>query len=484
MFCEAQAEGTVEMESKKRMSGWILGLLGAALLLRLLIAYVLLPGSGYVADMNWYSMWAMSVSTVGPHEFYAETVVNYPPGYIYVLWLLGAFSQFIAAVTHTDAGDITHLLIKIPPILLDVGSGFLLYRIAQQWCDKDAAPMRIALMVAVSYLFNPVSLYDSAIWGQTDAAGAFIMLLGIMALLRWPPEVTASIAVVSFLIKPQFGIVLIPLVGVVLLRRYTKLSTGVEGPGMRSHWINRDGRMRLLTASAVAVAVFYLLLAPFNLGLQGLLDLTTFNAKKYSYLTVNAFNPWALVGYGQDHSLMHAGVNHLLADDTPLIGFLTGMSIGTFLLAVGFLLGIFRLFWRSDWRSVILTGAFLNLCFFILPTRVHERYLFPTFVFTSLLIAFDHRWLWANIILAIGSFINLHAVLSTIGTENVTRVPFGEFFRSPEGIALGVTFQTAIFFLVGWSLWPGVKRGKTVKLPASGGSGAGAIDSVRPLLRS
>jgi dolichyl-phosphate-mannose-protein mannosyltransferase len=468
------------MESKRQAFRWLTGLLGAALVLRLALAYVILPGSGHAGDLDWYSMWALSVSTVGPGEFYAKTVVNYPPGYIYVLWIIGASSQALATLAHSDASSIALSLVKIPPILLDVGSGYLLYRICLQWCDRNAEATWTALTVAASYLFNPVSLYDSAIWGQTDAAGVFIMLLGVLALLRWPPEAAAAVAIIAALIKPQFGIVLVPLVGVVLLRRHVWPLGNAGGRGMQMLWVSRDGPLRILTALAVAAMVFYVLLAPFNLDLQGFADLMTLNAGKYKYLTVNAFNPWALVSSGPNPPLVLAGVNNVSPDDTPIIGSLTSVAIGSALLALGFLLGMGRVLWRSDWRSIILVGAFLNLCFFILPTRVHERYLFPTFAFMALLIVFDRRWLWVNIILAIGSLINLHAVLSKVGTENVQRLPLGEFVRSPAGIALGVALQTAVFIIVGWNLRPKTEVRRYAREPLSSPTSATSVPLNKP----
>ena len=455
------------MESKEQALKWLMAVLAAALLIRLLFAYVLLPASGHPGDQDWYSMWAISVSTVGPGEFYAKTVVNYPPGYIYVLWLLGVVSQIIASLTHSDAHAIAHSLVKIPPILLDLGCGYLLYQITLQWC-RDAARARIALVVAASYLFNPVSLYDSAIWGQTDAAGAFVMLLGVMALLRWSTEVAASVAVVAALIKPQFGIVLVPLVGVVLLRRHLWWHRNPNAEAIRRSWAGRDGPIRLLTSTITAILVFYVMLKPFNMNLKGFYDLMALNTQKYKFLSVNAFNPWALVSSGHTSPLFLSGVDNVSADDIPLVGSLTGFNIGTILLAFGFGLGVLRLIWRSDLRSIVLVGAFLNLCFFILPTRVHERYVFSTFVFMSLLVAFDRRWLWAAILLAIGSLINLHAVLSKVGTMNVTRLPFGDFSRSSEGIALAIALQTAIFLVVCWRLQP---RSETKNLPKSESSG-------------
>ena len=121
------------MVPKKKALLFIAGIFGAALVLRLVLAYVLLPGSGHASDLNWYATWAMSVSTVGPGQFYEKTVVNYPPGYIYILWFVGSISQFIATLSHSNVRDVTLLLVKIPPILLDIGCGVVLYRIALEW---------------------------------------------------------------------------------------------------------------------------------------------------------------------------------------------------------------------------------------------------------------------------------------------------------------------------------------------------------------
>ena len=131
---------------------------------------------------------------------------------------------------------------------------------------------------------------------------------------------------------------------------------------------------------------------------------------------------------------------------------LTGMSIGTFLLLCGFAFGVVQLARRTDLYSLVLVGAYLSLCFFVLPTRVHERYVFPTLAFICLLTAADRTWLWATLAVSVGSFINLHAVLSQIGTENVTRLPLGHAFRSPVAIVISITLQVGALLYCIWSL--------------------------------
>lgn len=432
-------------------------LLGTGLILRLLLAYVILPGSGYLGDIGLYSKWALAIASLGPSGFYAETHANYPPGYIYVLWLIGSISHTVASVTGANMQKICNSLIKLPPMLLDAGAGFLIYQITQLWSGQTDAAKNTALLAAASYIFNPVTLYDSAIWGQTDASGVFIMLLGIMALSRWPPEVSASIAVISALIKPQFGVILIPLIGIALLRRHLLARTHSNDSSQHPFWASHEGPVRIFTSVAVATVVFYVLVIPFNMSLEGFIEHMTRTAQQYKFLSVNAFNPWALVGSGNTLALMQGGISVLSRDDIPLIGSLTGVMIGTAFLISGFFLGVARLLWRSDWLSIVLVGAYFCLCFFILPTRVHERYLFPVFGFTALLTGFDRKWLRTTLVLAIGSLMNFHAVLSKIGTPNVMDIPFGQFLRAPTGILISSLLQTAVLPFMAWHLcrtWP------------------------------
>ena len=58
------------------------------------------------------------------------------------------------------------------------------------------------------------------------------MLLGVAALVRGNSEGAAFLGVLAALVKPQFGVVLIPLVAVLLLRRHL-LRPG-SGPAPRS----------------------------------------------------------------------------------------------------------------------------------------------------------------------------------------------------------------------------------------------------------
>ena len=72
-------------------------LLLVGLALRLIIAYVLFPGSGFESDIGSFTSWALTLAHDGPGGFYANAgFADYPPGYLYVLWVLGSIGSGLA----------------------------------------------------------------------------------------------------------------------------------------------------------------------------------------------------------------------------------------------------------------------------------------------------------------------------------------------------------------------------------------------------
>ncbi len=437
------------------LSPALIVLLLAGLALRLTIAYVLFPASGFESDLASYTAWAATLAEHGPAGFYAHSgFSDYPPAYLYVLWALGSLVG-----AGGDPGD----LIKLPPILFDVGVGYTIYRLLRGWTWPGSRSETLALAAAALYLFNPVSFYDSALWGQSDAVGALVVLLGMAALIRGNSEGAAVLAVTAALVKPQFGVVLIPLVLFVLLKRHlVRPGSGPRhqpwAPSRAAAWLAREqGWPRLLTAFVVAWVTFFVIALPFGMGPLEYLDRMFSTAGGYGYLTVNAYNPWALIGVGGAPSLA-AGFNWI-EDTLPLLGPLPGVVLGAFLLLVGFLWGTLRAAIRDDRWTIIVATTFLAAAFFILPTRVHERYLFPIIAVMPLLAVVQRRWLLALLMLSAGAFINLHGVLTLplYGSTNVETLPAGELFRTPALITLAVMLQALVGLWVAFQLRPSLR---------------------------
>ena len=437
------------------LSPALIVLLLGGLALRLTIAYVLFPASGFESDIATYGAWAAAMAEHGPAGFYDNVgFADYPPAYLYVLWALGAL-----AGPAGEAGE----LIKLPPILLDLAVGYVLYRLVRGWTWPGARSEALALGAAALYLFNPVSFYDSALWGQTDAAGALVLLLGLAALIRGNSEGAAALAVTAALVKPQFGVLLIPLVLFVLVKRHL-LRPG-SGPRRRpwaparvGRWLNAEqGWLRLLTAFAAAWGAYLVIALPFAMGPDEYLERMFGTAGGYGFLTVNAYNLWALIGTDGLPSLAEA--MRWNEDTLPLLGPVSGVAIGATVLVLGFLWGSVRAAVRDDRWTLIVAATFLAIAFFILPTRVHERYIFPAVALMPLLAVLNGRWALALLLLSIGAFINLHGILTLplYGTQNVESLAFGEWFRTSPPIILAALLQTGVGLWVAWQLRPSLR---------------------------
>ena len=186
--------------------GAILVVLALGLALRLILAY-LLPGSGFGVDLGAFRAWAANLAREGLNGFYLRDFFHdYTPGYLYVLWVIGMIGSAI--------GGVSVFLIKIPAILADLAIGWLVWSMILELGGRRS----LALAAAGIAVVNPISWFDSVVWGQVDSVGVVFLLLGLRAVWRDQPERAAIYAVIAALIKPQLGI-LIPILALVTIRR-------------------------------------------------------------------------------------------------------------------------------------------------------------------------------------------------------------------------------------------------------------------------
>ncbi len=474
----------------------ILIVMAIGLVLRLMMAYGIdgLRGSGFKTDLNLFAYWAANLGSHGPLGFYDRGFfADYTPGYLYALWAVGVVGQTLGGI-----GD----LIKLPAILTDVVLGLVVYRMA---LDLGASERRATLAGAI-VIFNPISWFDSVIWGQVDSFGTVFLLLAIRELWKGRSERSAILAVVAGLIKPQLAI-LVPIVALVVIRRalWPAGGWGDEEPQEPSGtaWERRTaGPVRILTTGLAGFLTAVAVSAPFGLSVvsfsgaapyvdSALVRQIMSTAATYAYVTVNAYNGWAL--FPVDGSSM--ATNGGWIPDAPIpdaaswasIGGIPAVLVGALLL-LGIMLVTSILVARKPDRLTILVGvSVLALAFFAVPTRVHERYLFPLFGLAGILLAFSWRWRIAYVVAGVATFLNMYVVLTTLypGNPQIQDwLGIGSAVRSWWGVAIIASMNTAALLWGLAQLRGGARRALAAELAAGSDEGApGAARAGRLPLR-
>jgi hypothetical protein len=468
----------------------VIGVLGAALALRLVLAYVVYPGQGLVGDLDLFTSWATTLARVGPGGFYtAAGSANYPPGYMYVLWLVGIAGNAISGVHGVSADQAVGQLLKLPAIGADIAIGGLLWWAGRRWFGG-----RAGLLAAALYLFIPVTWYDSALWGQVDAVGALVMLAALILLVEGWSEPAAALAALGVLVKPQDAICLVIVIPVLVRRHLLRPGSGpVPGRGPRAALLDRrlggiltaQGPIRLATSALVALVVLIVPLLPFDIGalgpasladvpvighLAGLVGLFVADGGQYSVLTANAYNAWALVGGASLASVVGGSGGAWIPDSLQVAGGLSAVTVGALLLALTGLLVAGGLLLRCDRLAILLGLSVVAFAFYALPTRVHERYLVPFFAPAALLAAGSMRAGLGYLGLGALNAVNLHAVLAA-----PLRIASGGLGGGGGGAFGGPGGTDAFSAAGGGAAFSGAGRGAGTLIDGFGGAAGGGF---------
>lgn len=307
------------------MKGASVMVIAALVVVAVAVRVVALGAEGHEGDVRVMARWAERMAEVGPWRFYegAESVY---PALLYPLWLVGLALD----------GEALAQAIKSLSIPFDVAIGILLFGLLRR------SGSAVAIGASVLYLLNPAVVIGGSIWGQVDSAGTLAYLASLVALSSSRHGTAGFLAALGGMLKPQFGLVALVVLTVAGLER------------------RRHRTWRPLVRSAVGMASAYLLIAvPLGLHPLRYASLLESTATLQPETSLHAFNPWGLVvGFGvPDDRYVVAGALLLVA----------GLA--------GALLGLRRF---PDAAVLLGVGAVIVLAFYFLPTRAHERYLFPT----------------------------------------------------------------------------------------------------------
>ena len=253
--------------------GWTALLLFlAAFALRLAVA-ALVPG--YDVDIGCFRAWGNKMASSGPFNFYPAgdpfSFCDYPPVYMWVLWLLGLIGNLLGT-------GLTEFMVKLPPIFADMAMCTLLYRLG-----KKRLPDAAALAVALLYAFNPLTIAVGAAWGQADALMTLLLFLSVLYAVRHKWKAALPLYMASVLLKPQalmFG----PLGLLALITDFLHARKDETNGKARQKDMGLGLLFTVITGLAIAL--------PFSLHQQwdGLITLYGQTMGRYAYATVNSCN--------------------------------------------------------------------------------------------------------------------------------------------------------------------------------------------------
>lgn len=245
-------------------------LLSVGVLLALLLRYTLrgIQTSDFDYFFNdWYSkIQAGGIKSIG------ENISNYPPVYLYLLYLVSVIFPTIWKST----------AVKIPSVVADLICAWYVFRIVRLKISKGPA----ASLAALIFLFAPTVVLNGAAWGQIESIYTAALLACLYYLLRKKNWLACIAFGIAFSIKLQ-SIYLAPLLLALWLRKELSFKHLLAIPAVYlvsilPAWIAGRPILELLTIYTSQVS-----------GYEGLVHNAT---SLYTWLPNADFNTWYVPG--------------------------------------------------------------------------------------------------------------------------------------------------------------------------------------------
>ena len=355
---------------------------GAAFVLRLILAAVF---KGHDTDMGCFDGWSSQIFKNGIPAFYsAEGFHDYPPGYMYVLYIIGA----IKSVLPLNGGALW-ALIKLPAILFDIAAAYVVYRISSKKFN-----VLVSIIFASLWLFNPVSILNSSLWGQVDGVYTLFALLMIYFITEKKMPLAYFMFAICLFIKPQAFIFAPVLIGGFI-------------ENVILYDFSTEKLIKNIAFGLGAIVLIFVLALPFGFG--NVVEQYTKTLASYPYATINAFNIWGL--FGQNWVS--------LTPFTSALGyvFLAAISVYT----------VYIVLKSKQESKYYFAGALITFLTYMLSTKMHERYAYPAVVLLLIVVIYS-----ANIktyaafgLLTLSQFFNAAWVLFVYNTD------INKYYTSP-----------------------------------------------------
>ncbi|QWR76976.1 phospholipid carrier-dependent glycosyltransferase [Candidatus Magnetomonas plexicatena] len=372
-----------QTDTQKHRGAYYAILLLCAFLLRSVLAVLV---EGYPNDIACFKGWAIHSASAGLSDFYSGMVfADYPPGYIYVLYVVGKIREFFS-LDYSSAWFL--FIVKLPQLVSDIVLTHIVFVLSRKYLS-----LKSSYALAAIYAFNPAIVINSAPWGQVDSFYTLTVVIFVLLAVQkrfLPASLACAFAV---LVKPQ-ALMFAPL-------------------WLFAH-LNKPVKVKTLILNAVyAFAFFVALVIPFSLHKEPLWIVHHYAAtlSSYPYATFNAFNLFALTG-GNLSPVTDSFF--LLSYNTWGLIFITLTVIFTFFIYTK----------RKDSAALICCALLIVSSTYVLGPKMHERYLYPALALALLTYVYlkDKRFLFIFAGFSVTLFINEASVLD-YGIREIFFIP-------------------------------------------------------------
>ncbi len=376
----------------------LLGLFGLGLLVRLALA----PYGGHHFDIPTFEFWAYHLVQDPLSQFYHLKQQFMPeqdhlPGDLWLLWFLGQVFRLFSPAMDVETRGFAWML-KLVPALADLGVAWMLYLIGRRLWSRN-----VGLIAAVLVLFNPASIFLTAVWGQWDSVSTFFALLALWLYLAGRLGWVLPALTYATLIKPQFA-AFVPLIALTYYLEYVRREPGDTRPRPEGYW--GDVLTPVVAGAAISVALAALVCLPFGVGLLGIGEWSIIERMRIAvnmnqFASLYAFNLWSAVS---------PPTSQWQIDTEPFFLGASYQAWGTVLTLIVYV-AILVAYARDRRPAAMLWAAMaIMLTLYILPTRIHERYMLPVVLMCALPAVIDpiYRRLFA--VLSVTYFINIALV--------------------------------------------------------------------------
>lgn len=328
-----------------------------------------LANKSITGDIRSYMEWGERLLETGPKGFYFSeewyySVPNYPP---LAQWMFSGLAwlndrRYVLAQLHNlikippatfiiyfyKWGDV--LLTKLPSILCDLGIAVVVYKLILK-LTKSTKKSIIGFCI---FLFNPVSIFLSGVWGQTDSIVGILGILAFLALINKNIILSMSLLFLSIYFKPSWA-VLGPFYLFLIYKMKPKMWQFLVGVG-------------------VVVALYIVTTLPFSDG----------NVFAYGLRLYQERYP---IPIGFDGKASISAFNFQTIFWRPDIDFssqkllgITSGNYGIFFFLILNLIAMFNFAKQKDKLTGMLTGIFtVGMGYFLFMPTMLERYFFPAF---------------------------------------------------------------------------------------------------------